>query len=127
MDIDRMPKWTLRGAGKKCAALVFAAAFAAGCATSAHATRSRADEELATRANGALAAAGFDCARLEARSYRGVVVLLGVADDRESREAQSVLAAVPGVVRVNNLVSTESARKASESVRPEGPPIVAVR
>ncbi len=83
------------------------------------------DRQLSSRANQALAAAGFDSRRIEARSYRGVISLLGKAADGESREAQRVVLAVAGVVRVNNLVLNEGSSTASGFSRARTAPIIA--
>lgn len=109
------------------AAVGFAAAFAAlgGCASSPHRLAADSDRELSSRANQALSAAGFDSRRIEARSYRGVIALLGEGADGESREAQRVVLAVPGVVRVNNLVLNEGPSTASGFSRARTAPIIA--
>jgi hypothetical protein len=108
------------------AALGFAAILGvfAGCSTT-HRLAVDADREVSGRANGALTAAGFESGRIEARVYRGVVALLGEADESEAREAQRVVSAVPGVVRVNNLVVNEGSSTTSGFARAKKAPIIA--
>ncbi|HXM76179.1 MAG TPA: BON domain-containing protein [Thermoanaerobaculia bacterium] len=96
----------------------------AGCSTT-HSLAVDADSEVSGRANGALATAGFDHGRIEACVYRGVVALVGEADETEAREAQRVVSAVPGVVRVNNLVLNEGSSTASGFARAKKAPIIA--
>lgn len=100
-------------------------AFAAGCATSKHAERQRGDESLTARANEALSAAGLDSRRIEARSYHGVVALLGEASASECRQAERALLRIPGVVRVNTLVFNEGSSRVSGFARSEKAPILA--
>ena len=108
------------------AALGFAAILGAfaGCSTT-HRLAVDADRDVSSRANGALATAGFDPGRIEARAYRGVVALLGEADEIEAREAQRVISEVPGVVRVNNLVLNEGSSTVSGFARAKKAPIIA--
>ena len=108
------------------AALGFAAVLCvfAGCSTT-HRLAVDSDREVSGRANGALTAAGFDSGRIEARCYRGVVALLGEADETEAREAQRVVSTVPGVLRVNNLVLNEGSSTTSGFARAKKAPIIA--
>ena len=85
--------------------LLFALSLAAGCATSSHSRRVQADRQISLDANAALAQAGLRGARLEARSYHGVVALLGsVGGEADRRRAEAAIARLDGVVRVNNLI-----------------------
>ena len=108
------------------AALGFAAVLCvfAGCSTT-HRLAVDSDREVSGRANGALPAAGFDSGQIEARCYRGVVALLGEADETEAREAQRVVSTVPGVLRVNNLVLYEGSSTTSGFARAKKAPIIA--
>lgn len=102
------------------------------CASSAHGMAVSADRELSRRANEALVAAGTAGAegetnRIEATGYRGVVSLLGESSDTAAQEAERVVRAVPGVVRVNNLlISNEGPSATSGSARSEKAPIAAL-
>lgn len=113
-----------RGARAAGAALL-AASLCAGCASSSHTAAVAADRELSRRANEALAQAGLDTQRLEARSYRGVVTLLGQGQDGEVQEAQRAVLSLPGVVRVNNLVLSGGSSTSSGFARAKGAPIIA--
>ncbi|MDQ2871300.1 MAG: BON domain-containing protein [Acidobacteriota bacterium] len=106
-------------------AVLLAATLCAGCASSTHTAAVAADRELARRANEAIAEAGLDTQRFEARSYRGVVTLLGQGQDGEVREAQRAVLSVPGVVRVNNLVLSGGSSTSSGFARAKGAPIIA--
>lgn len=96
-----------------------------GCASSAYRTATAADRDLSNRANQALGEAGIDTHRLEARAYRGVVVLLGEAESGEIREAQQTVLSLPGVVRVNNMVLSGGPSASSGFSRAKRAPIVA--
>ena len=78
--------------------------FVASCGTSSYALRTREDGRISANAHDALRQAGLP-ARIEARSYHGVLALLGeVAADDERTRAETIVTAVEGVVRVNNLI-----------------------
>ncbi len=111
-------------------AAVFAAAVLAsvpgvGCAGSGHHAATAADRALSARANEALAQAGLNADRVEARAYRGVVTLLGEAEPGDIRDAQRIVVSVPGVVRVNNLVLSGGPSTSSGFARAKRAPIVA--
>jgi hypothetical protein len=106
-------------------AALLAATLGAGCASSTHTAAVAADREIDRRANEAIAEAGLDTQRLEARSYRGVVTLLGQGQDGEVQEAQRAVLSVPGVVRVNNLVLSGGSSTSSGFARAKGAPIIA--
>ncbi|MEP6767581.1 MAG: hypothetical protein ABJC61_02845 [Acidobacteriota bacterium] len=103
---------------------LLAATLGAGCATSAHTAATHADREISRRANEALAQAGLGT-HLEARSYRGVVALLGQGQDGEVQVAQRAVLSVTGVVRVNNLVLSGGSSTSSGFARAKGAPIIA--
>jgi hypothetical protein len=77
-----------------------------GCGSSEYAVRRDADHRLAARVGVQLAAApALAASKVEAKSHWGVVALVGVAPDEESRlEAGRVASAVPGVARVDNMI-----------------------
>jgi osmotically-inducible protein OsmY len=82
------------------------ASFAIGCGSSAYTRRTDEDRRLSARVDERLAASpALSTARVAAKSHRGVVVLLGEVPDENLRsDAGHVASAVPGVVRVNNLI-----------------------
>jgi len=82
------------------------ASFAIGCGSSAYARRTDEDRRLSARVDERLAASPtLSTARVAAKSHGGVVVLLGeVPEENLKSEAAHVASAVPGVVRVNNLI-----------------------
>lgn len=119
------PRKRSRGFVLAVAAATVLLAFASGCATSKHAAQRRGDDSVTALANEALSAAGLDARRIEARSYRGVVVLLGEATATERRQAERAVLRVPGVVRVNTMVFNEGPSTASGFARSEKAPILA--
>ena len=63
--------------------------------------------------------AELSAARIDAKSYAGVVALLGEAPDESSkRQAERVAGAVPGVVRVNNLILVVKSASKTEGSSP---------
>ncbi len=88
------------------AASALLAVLAAGCGSSAYARRTAEDRHLSARVGDSLAASpGLSGVNVEARSHWGVVALLGeVPDEALRQEAERAATAVPGVVRVNNLI-----------------------
>ncbi len=112
-------------AARAAGAVLLAANLGAGCASSAHTAATAADRDLSRRANEAIAQAGLDPHRLEARCYRGVVTLLGQGQDAEVQEAQRAVLSVSGVVRVNNLVLSGGSSTSSGFTRAKGAPIIA--
>lgn len=77
-----------------------------GCGSTQYAQRREADQRLSATIGERLAAEpALSSSRLQARSHRGVVALLGeVPDDDLKSEAGRVARGVPGVARVNNLI-----------------------
>src|SRR5437016_112718 len=105
------------------AGVVLLAGLAAGCGSSAYARRTDQDRLLSARVEERLAAiSSLAGSRVEARSHWGVVALLGdVPEEALKLEAEQVAAAVPGVVRVNNLILVaKEASRAVGSARPRG-------
>ncbi|MCA1581936.1 MAG: BON domain-containing protein [Acidobacteria bacterium] len=123
--VSRRTSQPIGRAARAAGAALLAATLGVGCASSAHNASTAADRELSRRANEALAQAGLDTHRLEARSYRGVVALLGQGQDGEAQEAQRAVLSVPGVVRVNNLVLSRGSSTSSGFSRAKGAPIIA--
>lgn len=94
----------------------------AGCGTSARSLRVEADRQVSARAGAALQQAGLT-SQVEARSYHGVLALLGeVAREEEKARAETSVRPLEGVVRVNNLIlvvgSVAAAGGSSSSKRP---------
>lgn len=114
----------------RAAAFAVLAAVAVGCGTSTHARRVAADQRIAALVGERLAASpalsGAN-AKVVAKSYAGVVALIGEAPDEESlREAERAAAAVPGVVRVNNLILVvKGASRAAGSAPAKGALVIA--
>lgn len=102
------------------AAALFLAATAAGCGSSAYARRDRADRQLTVQVRGELAAVQtLSAARIDATSYSGVVALFGEVPDEDLRlRAEKVAGAVPGVVRVNNLILVAKSASKTEGSSP---------
>jgi hypothetical protein len=102
------------------AAALLLAATAAGCGTSAYAQRERTDRQLTVEVRDRLAStAALSSARIDAKSYAGVVALLGEAPDDAARlQAERVAGAVPGVVRVNNLILVVKSASKTEGSSP---------
>lgn len=117
MSASRVIRKRARSAALLAALLFCGIGGLTGCASSAYEERVARDEQLSRTANLALEAAGVDTQRIEARSYLGVVALLGSADETEVAVARRVVSGLPGVVRVNNLVLTESTSNASGFAR----------
>lgn len=104
-------------------AALLLAGTAAGCGSSAYARREQADRHLTVHVKDQLKSAPvLSAARIDASCYSGVVALLGEAPDEDTRvRAESIASAVPGVVRVNNLiVVVKSASKTEGSSPAEG-------
>jgi plasmid replication initiation protein len=87
-------------------AVFLAAAGAAGCGSSTYARRTADDARLSALVEQRLAAtSSLSGSKVQARSHRGVVALVGeVREEQLAREAGQLAVAVPGVVRVNNLI-----------------------
>jgi len=105
------------------AAAILLAGFAAGCGSSAYGRRTDHDRLLSAQVDERLAASSsLAGSRVEARSHWGVVALLGeVPEEQMKREAERVATAVPGVVRVNNLILVaKEASRVGGSAPPEG-------
>ena len=87
-------------------AVLLAAVGAGGCGSSAYARRTTEDGRLSALVQERLGATPIlSSSKVEAKSYSGVVALLGeVSDEQLKREAGQLAVAVPGVVRVNNLI-----------------------
>ena len=105
------------------AAVVLLAGLAAGCGSSAYARRTDQDRLLSARVEERLAVVSSLAGSLvEARSHWGVVALLGdVPEESMKVEAEQVATAVPGVVRVNNLILVaKEASRAVGSAPPRG-------
>ncbi len=113
-ELSRRPGRTLA------AAALLLAATAAGCGSSAYARRERVDRQLTVEVRDRLAStAALSAARIDAKSYEGVVALLGEAPDEDSRlQAERVAGAVPGVVRVNNLILVVKSASKTEGSSP---------
>ena len=90
----------------RAAALAVIAAVAVGCGTSTHARRVAADQRIAVLVGERFAASpALSSANVVAKSYAGVVALLGEApDEAVLREAEQLATSVPGVIRVNNMM-----------------------
>ena len=88
------------------AALFLSAVGAGGCGSSAYARRSAEDARISALIERRLtSAAGLSGTKVQARSHRGVVALVGeVPEEQLKRDAGLLAVAVPGVVRVNNLI-----------------------
>ena len=128
LDQTGMTKRRRNSPPKGVAAVLVLMVFAAGCGTSAHARRQARDREIGTLVQERLAAApDLAGASLEASSYEGVVALLGQAPDEEAAlRAERAAAAVPGVVRVNNLILVvKGASRAEGSAPAKGTLVVA--
>jgi hypothetical protein len=99
-------KRTTRRAKLLIAGTLLISVFAAGCASSAYVQRHDEDQRLSALVDERLAASLAPSAgKVEAKSHWGVVALLGeVSDESLKNEAERVAGAVPGVVRVNNLI-----------------------
>lgn len=102
------------------AAAILLASTATGCGTSAYAQRERVDRQLTVEVRDRLAStAALSAARIDAKSYAGVVALLGEAPDEDARlQAERVAGAVPGVVRVNNLILVVKSASKTEGSSP---------
>lgn len=87
-------------------AVFLAAAGAAGCGSSAYARRTADDARFSALVEQRLAATSrLSGSKVQARSHWGVVALVGeVREEQLAREAGQLAVAVPGVVRVNNLI-----------------------
>jgi osmotically-inducible protein OsmY len=101
-----MGKTRLSPAGPLLGAALAVALLGVGCGSTQYAQRREADQRLSATVGERLAAEpALSSSRLEARSHRGVVALLGeVPDDGLKRDAERVAREVPGVARVNNLI-----------------------
>jgi osmotically-inducible protein OsmY len=88
------------------AAILVAAAGAGGCGSAAYARRTAEDARISALVQQQLAtAAQLSSETVQARSYCGVVALVGeVPQEQQKRAAGEAAIAVPGVVRVNNLI-----------------------
>jgi hypothetical protein len=120
-DLARRPGRTLA------AAALLLAGMAVGCGSSAYARREHADRRLTVQVRGELASVPtLSAARIDATSYSGVVALFGeVSDEDVKSRAEQVARAVPGVVRVNNLILVaKSASKTEGSSPAEGALII---
>jgi len=116
-----------RPGGTLAAAAILLAVTAAGCGSSSYARRERVDRELTAQVRDRIASTpALSAARIDAKSYSGVIALLGEVPDEESRtRAESVTVAVPGVLRVNNLILVvKSASKTEGSSPAEGALII---
>ncbi|HVE65458.1 MAG TPA: BON domain-containing protein [Thermoanaerobaculia bacterium] len=112
-----------RPGGTLAAAAILLAVTAAGCGSSSYARRERGDRVLTVQVRDRLASTqALSAARIDAKSYSGVIALLGEVPDEDSRiRAEKVAGAVPGVVRVNNLILVvKSASKTEGSSPAEG-------
>jgi osmotically-inducible protein OsmY len=101
----------------------------AACSAPGYSRLREADAELTAMANASLQAqAGVAVTqKIEARSYRGVVALLGEATAAEVSRAEQAVRQLPGVHRVNNLVLIVDAPPTAESPAAGGAPLVALR
>lgn len=112
----------------RAAALAVMAAMAVGCGTSTHARRVAADHRIAALVGERLAASpALSGSNVAAKSYAGVVALIGEApDETVAREAEQVATSVPGVVRVNNLILVvKGASRAAGSAPAKGALVIA--
>jgi hypothetical protein len=102
------------------AAVFLLAVTAAGCGSSAYARRETADRQLTAQVRERLASApALSSARIDAASYSGVVALLGEVPDEDLKaRAEKVAGAVPGVVRVNNLILVAKSASKTEGSSP---------
>lgn len=87
-------------------ALFLAAVAAVGCGSSAYARRTADDARLSALVEQRLTTtASLSASRVRARSHWGVVALVGeVPEEQLKQNAGQLAVAVPGVVRVNNLI-----------------------
>lgn len=118
-----MREMARRPGARLAAAAILLAVTAAGCGSSSYARRERLDRDLTVQVRDRLASTpALSSARLDAKSYSGVIALLGEVPDESSRtQAERVAGAVPGVVRVNNLILVvRSASKTEGSSPAEG-------
>lgn len=101
-----MGKTRLLPAGPLIGVSLAVALLGVGCGSTQYAQGREADQRLSTSVGERLAAEpALSSSRLEARSHRGVVALLGeVPDENLKREAGRVAREVPGVARVDNLI-----------------------
>ena len=109
------------------AAAFLLAGTAVGCGSSGYAQRERSDRQLTVQVRGELASVPtLSAARIDATSYSGVVALFGEVPDEDLKlRAGKVAGAVPGVVRVNNLILVaKSASKTEGSSPAEGALII---
>jgi BON domain-containing protein len=92
----------------------------AGCGSSSYARRESGDRQLSASVDGKLSStATLSSVRLEAKSHWGVIALLGeVPDEKLKIEAERIATAVPGVVRVNNLILVVKSASKSEGSSP---------
>jgi BON domain-containing protein len=88
------------------AAILVAAAGAGGCGSAAYTRRTAEDARISSLVQQQLATtAQLSSATVQASSYCGVVALVGeVPQEQQKRAAGEAAIAVPGVVRVNNLI-----------------------
>jgi hypothetical protein len=88
------------------AVILVAATAAGGCGSAAYTRRTAEDARIAALVQQQLATtAQLSSDSVQARSYCGVVALVGeVPKDEQKRAAGQAAIAVPGVVRVNNLI-----------------------
>ncbi len=87
------------------AALFLAAVGTWGCGSSAYARRTAEDARLSALVEQRLTATGLSWSNVSAKSYLGVVALLGeVPEEQLKHQAGQLAVEVPGVVRVNNLI-----------------------
>ena len=87
------------------AAILVAAAGAGGCGSAAYTRRTSEDARISALVQQQLATAQLSSATVHASSYCGVVALVGeVPGEQQKRAAGEAAIAVPGVVRVNNLI-----------------------
>lgn len=102
------------------AAALLAAGIASGCGSSSYARREKSDRQLSARVDQSLAAnPALSTCGLEATSHAGVVALLGEVPEETLRvHAETVATAVPGVVRVNNLILVAKSASKSEGSSP---------
>ena len=102
------------------AALLLLPLVAAGCGSSSYARRESGDRQLSAEVDERLASTPtLSSARLEAKSHGGVIALLGEVPGEELKvEAERIASAVPGVVRVNNLILVVKSASKSEGSSP---------
>lgn len=115
-----MRKTTRRPGRTLAAAALLLPWIAAGCGSSTYARRERVDRQLTVEVRERIASTPeLSSARIEAKSYSGVIALLGEAPDEESKVgAERVASAVPGVVRVNNLILVVKSASKTEGSSP---------